>query len=446
MILSRHGDRLTLDDLSKHVNCIAAIGSGKTATFISEMMRFALSEGVACVCVTAKPEDGDQYQAILDDCKAPSIRMTVGGKETLNAIGEAARRFPSAEVRQLFDATLEQRNRSSGYGGHNESYFVAMASIRLEAAVVLLLAAGEEVSFVNIERLRLETPTERDALKGDEWKATWAFSVYRRADQVQSTAVTDAQTHWLIDRPKEGEKTRAGIEGGIIQLASCFNAEPCRKVYGTESTFDLEEVTEDGVSLLMDTPALVWGQPAVFGMSMTLNVIARVCLQRKNPTQPVLLVIDEAPLFLSQEAVRWLSLGRSKLLWVCSAMQSVSTLIAQMGADERARVSADAALGNYGLTLYGINNDPITCTRMSDGIGKCRKRFRSSSVSSNGAMEMFGESRMSISSSTNEQESYDLPPDTLTRLNPGEFVLVARGKTFNATGKPWMICRFQLRR
>lgn len=441
--LSPH-DKIGMRDLARHTMMIAATGSGKTLSGIYTLTKAALRGGCAVVATCAKSEDGSFYESILRECGAPFIRLRPGGGHQIDGLDYLSSHYPPGEVGGFFDSVMELINRAGGYGGNSgEAFWPSQASLLLKRGVVALSAAGEVVSFQNLQRLLSETPVTPDGLLDQKWQQTsWSAGVFRKADK--GTPETDAACNgYLVERPRLGEKTRGGIEAYCHLLFDRFLSDPCRRIFASgTSTFAPEHVTQAGVSVIIDVPALQYGAPGVFGQVMFLSILARAALKRQNPHPPIVFIVDEFPIFATQEVVRWGALGRSKGLWLLAAMQSISGLQSMLGGDEKARVAAEGILANFQTVFYGQNNDHATCMHMAEKVGKERKIYRSFNIGSR-SLELFGDAQgFSMNSGGSEQEAYGLDPARLSRLSPGEFVAVQSGRVWNATGKTFLLTRF----
>lgn len=301
-------DPLYLTALMCHVAILASIGSGKTLSILHTLVNAALRAGVACCFACSKPTDGPMYAGWCRQANVPYVRFQPGGETAFDVLDFLSAEFPVGEVAASLDSIQEQMTKSSGLGGgHADPYWQLKASEWQRHGMTILQAAGVAVSVDNLAALFRGLARSPEQVISDSWKQSDVAVLLNAAAQKggHRRDVAAALDFALLEFPGFDNRPRSSVESHVTLVQDRLRQYPAGDIFaGGRSTYHPQMTTRQGVSVILDTPALQWGDPGRFGQVLALSAIAKYRLARSTAADPVpvVLVCDEASL--------WARLGR----------------------------------------------------------------------------------------------------------------------------------------
>jgi hypothetical protein len=340
-------------------------------------------------------------------------------------------------------------------GASHDPFWEEASQFLMRVLMVLLDAAGESISLVNMHKLCQSMPTmpiHPDDL--DEWldqEGNYCGQVIRKAEAQEKSftagqqADLDTATSYVLKSwPGMAAETRGSIEAQFSSMTGRLVFEPLRSVFSSGVCDFTPRDACRGKIIVVAYPMLQFGQAT----GALVNSIVKLSAQRDFLRRQVLpetpltcMWLDECQLFLtpgsgavSKDNLFQQSCRESKIIPVYIT-QNISN-IAEAYGENQPGSKTNSFLGNIMLKFFLQNNDVATNKYAAELFGKEYRTLRTS-----------GASGSNPSASETEHLLYKIDAHEFTALRkpePGWFacdaVIYQGGQEFNATGTNYLRC------
>ncbi len=459
-------DVWTIGDACEGCQVFGSTGSGKSSSTMALAMKAFLNAGFGGMFLTVKPEDRANYERYCRETGRLNDLMVFGPNEPLryNPIdAELQRRDAGAglteNVVSLLSTLLEVRERNSGKGDGENSYFTRTNRQLMRNAIDLLVMAKGRLSVPQLYRLVISAPISPEQFASEEWKkSSFCFECLREADAKAKTPIQQADFElvadfFVIEWMNMGSRTRSGVLSTFTSMLDILNRGIIRELMSSPVSNVTPELCQEGKLLLIDVPLKVFGEVGIF-----VQVLWKFCLQRaqerrdvrQNP-RPVFLVCDESHLLTVSADQVFQTTARSTRTAVIYATQSISNYLAALG--DKAEPEVHSLLGNLCTQVFHQQADIKTNQYAAELIGRTRQ-FLINANSTRQPLDfigsLFGQSPDQCTAGVNEAFEYEVQPATFATLKKGgpphwvaDAIVYQGGRRFHATGRPWMPVTFR---
>lgn len=205
---------------------------------------------------------------------------------------------------------------------------------------------------------------------------------------------------------------------------------------------------------VLDMPYLTWREPGRFLQIMFKLITQRAVLRRAGWDRPVLVWMDDAQLFLTEEDVEVQTVARQSGLINFLITQSIPVMQEAFGGGPRAEQQVNAILGQMQTKFICQQGCPVSNEAMSRLLGTSRQTLMSGSAPT-GHYDAIGDMfdippEQSGSAGFSEQWLPEVQPHVFTQLAKGgadygrivEAICFQGGRTWR-NGKRWVRCQFR---
>jgi hypothetical protein len=458
-------DSLTMHQAYEGFWISGSIGGGKTSGPADAICRALLAEGCGFLVLTAKPGEFARWQRLCEQTgrSADLVRAApdTGWKcDLLNyemTHPEGTSEAAAAMIRQL----LELKDRQQG-GAGGERYWTDASTRYARLMIETIYRAKDRVTFMDCYRFITSTAEDKEEAASDEWKRD-SFCAECLLEMVAKKGFEDAQMMadvWLHEWAILSDKTRSILFSMILGVLDNFvNSISGSMVASGETNFTPDMIAAGKVCVL-DMPVLKWREPGRFFQIMFKTLTQRATLRRDvtPDMKPVVVVQDEAQLFVTEFDVEVQTVARESRLVTMFITQSLPVLYEALGGGPKAEQMSHALIGNLQTKLLCQQSDKTTNQYFSELIGESIHHFMSGSNPTGDfdlVSDLFGLDQQDRKGSIgfNSQMRAEVLPSEFTKLRKGskangyvvDVIAFQGGRRFS-NGKTWMKVAFQQRR
>jgi hypothetical protein len=378
---------ISLNQAASGILATGQIGAGKTS-LISILARSIIEQGAACCWCTVKPDETQHAVDIIT--KAGRAKDLVvfgpGHGHTFNPLSYVLKK--EGGTPEMFAAHLTRWNallqQSQSTSSSHEQFW---ASLHAEAANMALsavwLALGPSATLKDVAMLVSGSPPTMERASSAQFRSSTACQTLRAAEQFAETAgekhrAEQAIAFFTERLPSAGDRVFGAISAYASAILNPFTLSPLRELCcETESTITPDDVL-DGACVVLDMPALIWGQMGLLFQLVFSGLCQDACLRRVlTPNSlPVLSVKDEYQLLCDASYdVLAQTVSRSQKWISLAAFQTIPVLLAALGGRDKAQAEVDALVACHGTKFVMANNCKGTNEYFSELFGHSRKSF-----------------------------------------------------------------------
>ncbi|HXP84449.1 MAG TPA: hypothetical protein VN841_07000 [Bryobacteraceae bacterium] len=241
----------------------------------------------------------------------------------------------------------------------------------------------------------------------------------RNCPASQRRSLQLATDYLTVEMPRLSDRTRSCIQQMCSAMLDPHVRDLYQDAFGGTSTWTPDDVMDRGKIVIVGYDVERFGV-----MGQVINCIVKKCAQRAigrrrekfgsnmNACRPVAFVMDEAPFLVDSQDERFLRVGRENRAINLWAIQTIPSMVDELGGGEVARNRVDGLLGHFHTKIMHQNNCDITNHKLSEIISKDIWWRLSTNINQNpnGATEGWA---------WNQQVDYVLPPIAYKQLARG---------------------------
>ena len=366
--------------IARHILFMGGTGSGKTYT-ADALIRALMASGCPMMLNAVKVDD---YERILKNATRVGmasrvVELTPSGWHRMSLIEELLKPHLSAATAAKLLSTIGDVGHRSNSGG-DHAFWVTQGLRCLSAAITLCREVLDHVTISDVHAVVMSSPADIGAARNQEWDAEKEYDAngeriarfrcaelmvagIRRGLDKTSPAFINALSYLARELPSGGDRMRGGIIANVNNCLGPFLDFPYLESFGSNTTFTVKDIAENGLIAVTNAPILRDMTPARMWQYAWVMEAQRYCLARdaSKVELPFILWRDEAGLCLNPERDAEVQLvARSQKLAMVSLIQDVSTLLTALGG-ESAKHEAYSFLANHG-SKFLFSTDDINST------------------------------------------------------------------------------------
>lgn len=320
----------------------------------------------------------------------------------------------------------------------------------LRNAIDLLVTAKGQLSLFDLYELIRSAPQSIAQSNNEDWqKNSLCFQCILEGDdkpknELQRHDFEMAARYWLSEFPNLAEKTRSIIVSTFTVMADGFLRGSLRELFCTSMNF-APELSLEGAVILLDIPVKEYGETGQLSQVL-FKYIWQQAIERRDLSQnsrPVFLWADESQNFITSYDREFQSTARSSRACTVYLTQNLPNYYAELGGGDKAKVEADAFLGNLQTKIFHANGDNTTNQWAADLFSKSWQMRGS-------VNQGYASGGVSGGQTSSESLEYDVLPQELSLLRKGgpetgfvvESLIFQGGRVWNATGKTYIRTNF----
>ena len=400
------GEFFTCRSLMQNVSIIGQPGSGKT-TSSQWLAKSILRMGGSLLVMCAKPDERALWERYCAETgRLKSLVIFDGKKHRYNFIAAEIARLGIDAVSSVIELIMHvmESARSLNANGRQgaEPFWDDMVRMILQHCLIVIYLATGTITIASIIAFVRSAPRYSAEMKSAEWKArAFFFQCFTAAaDKMDNSLGEQMIAFWTEQWMDLDPKTKSNASISLCATLDRFNHGWLREAFTTDTTWT-PELLFHGVTTVLDMPALTHMESGILAQRLLKFVSQRTLLARqsygsKHAERPVVIWMDEAPVFVDSHDAKYLALCRSTLSCMVLIAQSIPSYYAVMTGDN-ARDRVDQLLGNCTTKVWHCTNCPTTAKIAAESLGQCLQR-RANFSASEGTTSNFG---MSMGDSTN---------------------------------------------
>lgn len=423
---SRQRDDLTGERICQHVLCVGATGSSKTRAFLDTTIRAVMEAGYGILLLSAKSsayEEGYDM-AIQSGCQRV-IRFGPDTNECFNWADYEYHDFGDGKghvdnLMSVLKSLIEVTMRSSGQK-ESEPFWQFLND---QGFANLFFVDGRANGSIDLSRMLdmwQSIPTNFDQLNEPEKLASLAALIEAQKncgpEHLRSLKLAE---NWLTKQmPALSERTRSCVEAMAIGMLDSHCRDIMQKAMGGESTW-IPDAICDGAVVVCGYDVMRYGAVGKLiqvGCKRSLQrTIGRRLVKfqgRVNEMRPVVIIADEAQFFMDSSDLEYLRTSREARGGCLWSIQSIPSVIHELGGGAAAENQAKATLGMFQTKVYHYNDCDVTNEQAARWIGQDMQWRPGASVGVNERGEV------SRGQNWSEQPYYLVPPIAFSRLPRG---------------------------
>lgn len=433
---------VTVRELCSHLAIIGQSGSGKTSTICSLTLEALMNAGLPGIVFSTKQDDRLLIEKLA---KRTGRELTIiDGSESSASINfiEAVLKlgkkgFVSNLVEILFQLP-QTLNRSMSGAGQGEAFWQNSGRLLLSHCLNLIHLTGYPLSIDALTRLLTGLPRNAEdyATPAFIQKSLCAQLLLVAEEMMESDKTTslsndqrfnlNAAVHFFKHKYLTiPEVTRGSIEAVLESTLFYLNEGTMRRVFGSKSSFSLEECfIEGGRTILVDFPT-VCGQFNRFATGLFRELVKRCVLARDKAKYPAFMYLyaDEYQELALPNDHEFFGVCRSNNVINIIAFQTIDSLSDALGQNGKSK--ANIILGNCAIKCF-FKSAAETAKWMAESVGREYKTLINSShsTSTNDGSSTSSNNQNSTNSnegktrgtSTTTQRDYILFPENFMTL------------------------------
>jgi type IV secretory pathway TraG/TraD family ATPase VirD4 len=347
---------------------------------------------------------------------------------------------PSNVVELLMKLLEVKPNRSST---GEQVFWVDSARNLLTAAVSILGAANERLSFGSLEAVIDSAPYAPEEMTNPKWQESSFLNLCldklaeheKDLTPIQQNDARVSLEFFANKFARMDERTRSGILATVQSIIWPFRYGPAAELCGNETNLTPEDIFR-GRIVILDLPIKQYHDSGLM-----IQACWKLLFQRAAESRdlnlfpwPVVLYIDEAHHFVTSYDPIFQSTARSSRVATVLLSQNLDSLRSRFPS-HTGEAEAQSVIANLGTKILCANDHAATNKWAADAIGEQWL------TRSNASATMNGEGTLSAGTGTNESKRYRVEPSDFLKLRKGgppdnmvDCILFRSGTPFKATG------------
>jgi hypothetical protein len=373
----------TADDAKANVLIAGPTGAGKTSgPYLSLVYDHLIAGHGASFCI-AKARDADDLMKLIRRAGAEgrTIRIRPGGGVCVNplewfcsrASAGGAVDFDIVRFLMQLGETLDRRKGATGHG--EDSYFKGFTERTLFFASACCRVAKGTVTFRDLLSFVTSLPASAEHAASEAFRTGFAGKTLLDAANKALTdydrqVINDALDFVHVEYGNLAEKPKSCVVTSASKILHPTVYGIANELIGGRSTVNFETILKGAIFIWECSPkeyfeAGVLVQTA--GKQLTQMVVEA---GGGRSGVPVLLAIDEFPMFVVEEDAAAIATTRSAGLAWLMCVQTLPNLYAALGGGDKAKQLVDSLVGNVNTVIACQTTCPVTSLWLCDRIGK----------------------------------------------------------------------------
>jgi hypothetical protein len=425
---------ISLNQAASGILATGQIGAGKTS-LISILARSILEQGVGCCWCGVKPDETQHAIDIITKAGRAKDLVVFGPGHGYSFNPLAYVLGQPGGTPEMFAAHLTRWNanlqRLHSASTSEEGFWAALHSQAGNLAVsAAWLAWGSAATLETVAKVVAGAPASLEDARSASFKSSFAYEILRGAEinageSSEKHRATQAIEFFTNRLPSIGDKGFGAVSAYASAILSPFTLPPLRDLCCTEESTITPDDVLNGACVVLDMPALVWGQMGVLFQLVFAGLCQDACLRRviTPHSLPVLSVKDEYQLLCDASYdVLAQTVSRSQKWISLAAFQTIPVLLAALGGRDKAQAEVDALVACHGTKYIMANNCEKTNEWAANLMGHSKKSFMS--LHQQGEQKQgFFKDVMGVGGgmnfSMNQQWHYNVPPHAFEYLRKG---------------------------
>jgi hypothetical protein len=321
----------------------------------------------------------------------------------------------------VFVSSTEVISRKMGLS-QSEPYWEHSWRQMMKVLLFLDLHGNGGVDFLRVLQMCQTMPRGFTDLENwrDHASLVTLHKAMRNCPSSQSRSMQLAKDYMTEEMPRLSDRTRSCIQQMCSAMLDSHVRDLYQEAFGGESTWTPDDVMDRGKILICS-----FDIERFEAVGQLINSIVKKCAQRAlarrrekfgsdmGRCRPVAFIMDEAPFLIDSQDERFLRVGRENRAVVLAAIQSIPSMVDELGGGEVARNRVDGILSHVHTKFMHQNDCDVSNNRMSDIIAKdiwWRKGTNEGEKDGGGRHE---------GSNWTQQVDYVLPPIAFKQLKRG---------------------------
>jgi len=278
----------------------------------------------------------------------------------------------------VFVSSTEVISRKMGLS-QSEPYWEFSWRQMMKVLLFVDLHANGGVDFLRVLEMCQSMP--RGFLDLENWRDHKSLTALHRAMRncpaSQSRSMQLAKNYMTEEMPRLSDRTRSCIQQMCSAMLDSHVRDLYQEAFGGESTWTPDDVMDQGKILLISYDMERYGV-----VGQLINSIVKKCAERAlarrrekfgsdmGRCRPIAFIMDEAPFLIDSEDERFLRVGRENRAVVLAAIQSLTSMVDELGGGEVARNRVDGILSHFHTKTMHQNDCDVTNNKMSEIIAK----------------------------------------------------------------------------
>lgn len=382
---SRQGDRLTSERVEQHVLVVGGTGSSKSTASMDMLTCGAMDAQFGCLILCAKASAADEAweAAVRTGQEKRVIMFGPGSGQCFNWADYEYQNFGDGKGRvdnlmSVFTAMTEVMLRSS-QGKQSEPFW---EYLNLQGFRNLFFIDGKANGSIDLSRIlkmwqslpqnfdQLDEPHRRASLRA-------LIEAKRRCNASDLRSFELAETWLTSQMPALSERTRSCIEAMAIGMLDPNARETMYEAMGGKSTWTPKSITEEGRIVIVAYDVKRYG-----GIGKLIQVACKKSVEMESERRlaryrgkmetcrPVAIIADELQFVLDSGDLDFLRTSREARAGMIGSIQSIPSVISELGGGAQAEVLADAIFGQFQTKVYHQNGCDSTNKKTSGWVGE----------------------------------------------------------------------------
>jgi len=376
---------LTLGGACENILMVGGMGSAKTTSSFFTSGKSLFEAGCGGLGLGVKYNARNEtFQMAREAGRGHDVIMFYPGSgQRFNWIDyESKVHGPGNEIidnlMDVFVSSTEVISRKIGQG-QSEPFWEYSWRQMLKQFLFLDIHANGGVDFIRVLEMcqtlprsfaDLEQPQDFASLKALE-------AAKKNCPPTQERSMRLAINYMTKEMPALSDRTRACIQQMCSAMLDHHVRDLYQDAFGGQSTWTPDDILEDGRILICGYDIDRFG-----AMGQCINSIIKKCVQRAiarrrekfgsnmDRCRPVVFVMDEAPFLVDSQDERFLRVGRENRAISLWAIQSIPSMVMELGGGDAARTQVDALLGHFHTKVMHQNECNVTNDKMADIVAK----------------------------------------------------------------------------
>jgi len=377
-------DTFNVGHLVENISIIGQPGSGKTTGSGAHLAKAILLSGGSLLVMCAKPDERALWERYCAETgRSGSLVIFDGKQHRYNFIAAEIARLGIDSIGVVIELIMyimeAARSLSATARQGTEPFWDDMVRMVLRHSLIVIYLATGTISIASIIAFVRSAPRSTDEMKDPAWQTrSFFFRCFLDAEGAMDPATgLQLASFWHDEWAGLDNKTRSNAAISLCATLDHFNHGWLRDAFCTDTTM-MPELLFHGAVIVLDMPALTHMEHGILGQRVLKYITQRVCLARQSygpshASRPIVIWMDEAPVFVDAHDAKFMSLCRSTLCGQVMMAQSISAYYAAMGG-ENSRDRVDMLLGNCATKIWHSTSCPITAKIAADTLGQTLHR------------------------------------------------------------------------
>lgn len=359
-------------------------GSGKSTGPRDTLVRAILGHPKATIfAVCQKPEDRDDYVAMLEGAGKPYVVVEPRGKAKCNFIEDEL--AAGADERALVGFYVHQGEAllaGMQNTGENAKYFRMLEDRILYNVFVALRLAGEKLTPENIREFIATAAYAAEQLSDEKWRAKYHNAVMQKAGKaakdrggIDAHDFDNVRSFFTNEFVHLDEKPKTGAISGLMNTAHVFCTGLAYDACATETTAS-PSIIDKGESIVVNYPFSIHGPTGRFVVGGWFYKLQKHILRRKFGTDSYfnVAVLDEYQECVTEHDATYLAQCRSHGGCLFTLTQTTHSEHSAMGGGHASHHKVGALTGNFGYHVF-CQADAATAKAASEMLGMRLETF-----------------------------------------------------------------------